>query len=91
MIFDYSAAARRAGIPQPKLDHLVALLRAEFPDDETMAELHILPAVLAVGRGETTPEEILSQEVSPRSAKGSSSLLEGESTHRCRRLTGCAS
>ena len=43
MMFDYMAAAQRVGIPADKLERLVALARAEFLDDETMAELHILP------------------------------------------------
>ena len=36
MMFDYVAAAQRVGIPGDKLERLVALARAEFPDDETM-------------------------------------------------------
>ncbi len=50
---------RRASSPA----RLVALARAEFPDDETMAELHILRAILAVERGNASLEEILRQEV----------------------------
>ena len=34
-------------------------MRAEFPDDEMMAELHILRAVLAVERGEVSLDDIL--------------------------------
>jgi hypothetical protein len=63
MIFDYLTAARRAGIPTDKLDRLCALVRAEFPSDEMMAELHILRAILAVERGHVTLDEILSQQV----------------------------
>ena len=63
MIFDYLTAAKRAGIPADKLERLCALARAEFPSDEMMVELHILRAILAVERGDTTLEEILSQEV----------------------------
>lgn len=63
MIFDYTAAADRAGIPHDKLRRLAAIMRAEFPDDETMAELHILRAILAVERGEASLEEILRHEV----------------------------
>ncbi len=62
MLFDCVAAARRVGIPGHKLERLVALARAEFPDDETMAELHILRAILAVERGDASVEEILRQE-----------------------------
>ena len=63
MIFDYKTAAARAGIPSAKLDRLTALMRAEFPDDETMAELHVLRAILAVEQGAASLEEILGQEV----------------------------
>lgn len=63
MMFDYVAAARRVGIPGDKLERLVALARAEFADDETMAELHILRAILAVERGDASLAEILRQEV----------------------------
>jgi hypothetical protein len=62
-MFDYISAARRAGILEDKLDRLVALARAEFPDDESMAELHILRAILAVERGDASLEEILRLEV----------------------------
>ena len=62
MIFDYKTAAARAGILGSKLDRLVALIRAEFPDDETMAELHVLRAILAVEQGSASLEEILGQE-----------------------------
>ena len=34
----------------------------EFPDDEMMADLHILRAVLAVERGDVTLEQMLRQE-----------------------------
>ena len=61
MIFDYVTAARRAGIPQDKLDRLCVLIRAEFPHDEMMAELHILRAILSVERGDASLEEILRQ------------------------------
>ena len=61
MIFDYLTAAQRAGIPQDKLERLCALVRAEFPSDELMAELHILRAILAIEHGDTTLDEILNQ------------------------------
>lgn len=63
MIFDYLTAAKRAGIPQDKLNQLSALVRAEFPSDEMMAELHILRAILSIERGDTTLDEILTQKV----------------------------
>jgi hypothetical protein len=63
MIFDYTTAAHRAGIPRDKLERLAAIMRAEFPDDETMAELHILRAILTVERGEASLDDILRQEI----------------------------
>ena len=63
MIFDYKTAAARTGIPGDKLDRLTAIVRAEFPDDEMMAELHILRAILAVEQGAASLEDILRQEV----------------------------
>jgi len=62
MIFDYTTAAKRAGIPADKLERLCTVIRAEFPLDEMMAELHILRAILAVERGDATLDQVLSQE-----------------------------
>jgi hypothetical protein len=61
MLFDYVAAAERVGISAKDLAPLIAMMRAEFPSDEMMAELHILRAVLSVERGDVTLEEILRQ------------------------------
>jgi hypothetical protein len=63
MAFDYRGAARRVGIPEDKLARLCALIRAEFPNDEMMAELHLLRIVHSIERGDTTLEEVLSQHV----------------------------
>lgn len=62
MLFDYVAAAERAGISAGDLARLAAMMREEFPSDEMMAELHILRAILSVERGDVTLEEILRQE-----------------------------
>jgi hypothetical protein len=59
MMFDYVTVARRAGISEAQLERLCALVRAEFPSDEMMAELHVLRALLVVERGDTTLEEVL--------------------------------
>lgn len=59
MIFDYASAARRAGVAAEDLDRLLALMRAEFPGDEMMIELHVLRAILAVERGDVTLQEVL--------------------------------
>jgi hypothetical protein len=63
MMFDCTAIADRARIPRDQLDRPVAIMRAEFPDDETMAELHILRAILAVDQGMATLDHVLRQEV----------------------------
>lgn len=63
MIFDYEAAAKRAGISQDELEKLCTLFRTEFPGDEMMAELHVLRAISSIERGDTTLDEILSQPV----------------------------
>lgn len=59
MVFDYVTAAERAGISAEDLARLAAMMRAEFPSDEMMAELHILRAILSVERGDITLAEIL--------------------------------
>jgi hypothetical protein len=52
MLFDYTTAANRVGISSEDLNRLVALMRAEFPGDEMMVELHVLRTVRAVDRGD---------------------------------------
>jgi hypothetical protein len=59
MVFDYVAAAKRAGIGPEDLDRLVALIRAEFPRDEMMVELHVLRTVQAMERGDVTLSDVL--------------------------------
>ncbi len=61
MIFDYAGAATRVGVSAEDLGRLAAMMHAEFPSDEMMAELHILRAILSVERGDATLEEILGQ------------------------------
>jgi hypothetical protein len=63
MFFDYVSAADRAGITRQMLEQLRKVFYAEFPDDEMMAELHLLRAVLSIERRDTTIDEILSQTV----------------------------
>lgn len=65
MIFDYVKAAKRVGIPDDALEALCASMRAEFPSDEMMAELHILRAILTVERGDASVEEILGEGAAP--------------------------
>lgn len=58
-LFDYRAAARRAGVPEEDLARLCQVVREEFPDDEMMFELHVLRAVLAIESGQLTVEQAL--------------------------------
>ena len=62
MIFDYLTAAKRVGISPDQLERLCAIILAEFPSDEMMAELHILRAIQSIERGDTTIEAILNQD-----------------------------
>ena len=59
MVFDYVAAAKRAGIGPEDLDRLVVLTRVEFPRDEMMVELHVLRTVQAVERGDVALSDVL--------------------------------
>ena len=45
--FDYQSIARDAGIPEEKLREVREIMEAEFPDDETMASLHVLRACMS--------------------------------------------
>ena len=65
MVFDYATAANLVGISSEDLDRLVALMRAEFPGDEMMVELHVLRTVQAVERGDVTLGDILHPPILP--------------------------
>ncbi len=60
--FDYESAAREAGIPEDKLQELVQIMQAEFPDDQMMAELHVLRACHAVLDGRATLDQVLAKD-----------------------------
>lgn len=49
--FDYEKVAREAKIPAEKMEVLRKAVRAEFPKDEMMYELHLLRACMAVRDG----------------------------------------
>ena len=66
MMFDYLNAARRVGVTDAQLDQLCNQVRAEFPDDEMMFELHVLRAILAVESGRVSLGQVLKEpEVQP--------------------------
>ena len=58
--FDYEKMAAQAGIPQDRLDQLCRIIRAEFPGDDMMYELHVLRACMAIRDGLITLEDALS-------------------------------
>jgi len=57
--FDYEASAREAGIPECALAEICRVMRAEFPHDEMMYELHVLRACMAVKSGLVRLEDVL--------------------------------
>jgi hypothetical protein len=59
MIFDYTAVAKRTGIPDETLARLCHLVREEFPTDDMLFELHVLRALLAVERGQVRLDELV--------------------------------
>ena len=60
--FDYEKAARDANIPVNKLDVLRRIVRAEFPRDEMMYELHLLRVCMAIKEGLVRIEEAIKLE-----------------------------
>jgi hypothetical protein len=57
--YDYQSVANEGGIPADKLADLVRLVKAEFPHDPMMCELHILRACLAIRDGRISLAEAL--------------------------------
>jgi hypothetical protein len=57
--FDYESVAADAGIASAGLTGLRRVLRAEFPDDDMMYELHLLRACMAIRDGRLTIEKAL--------------------------------
>ncbi len=57
--FDYEQVAREAGIPADRLADLSKLVRAEFPTDDMLYELHVLRACMAIRDGYISLEEAL--------------------------------
>lgn len=57
--FDFEAVAKRVGAKQADLKKLGHFVRAEFPDDDMMFELHMLRALMAIESGQGEIEDIL--------------------------------
>ena len=55
--FDYESTAREAGISENDLSAIREAMRADFPEDEMMWELHVLRACMAVRDGRLTIEQ----------------------------------
>ena len=68
MYFNYEGVAREANIPPEKLAELSKIMRAEFPHDDMMYELHILRACMAIRDGKITLDEALRSELSTKPA-----------------------
>ena len=60
--FDYRKVAREAKIPAVKMNRLCKMMRAEFPNDDMMYELHVLRACMSIKDGYLTVDEALKSE-----------------------------
>jgi len=60
--FDYEGVAREACIPADKLEELSHLIKAEYPSDDMMYELHLLRACMAIKNGVVTLQQALALE-----------------------------
>ena len=56
--FDYEKAGHEAGIPPDVLAEICRTMRAEFPGDDMMYELHVLRACMAVKSGIVRLEDV---------------------------------
>ena len=57
--FDFETIARKAEIPEEKLERLCELVRQDFPGDQMMYELHALRACLAILEGHLTIDQAI--------------------------------
>ena len=60
--FDYARAAKAANIPARALARLRAIVRAEFPEDDMLFELHMLRVCMAIRDGQLTLDDALSDD-----------------------------
>ncbi|MCC7291088.1 MAG: hypothetical protein IT449_03385 [Phycisphaerales bacterium] len=60
--FDYTEAAKQAGIETHDLQRIVESVRREFPRDDMLFELHVLRACMAIKDGWATLEQVLAEE-----------------------------
>ena len=60
--FDYRSVAEHAKIPPDKLEEIARMVRAEFPTDDMLYELHVLRACMAIRDGYVSLENALKPE-----------------------------
>ena len=56
--FDYEKVAHEAGLTDEDLASVKEVMRAEFPSDDMMWELHILRACAAIRDGHATLQDV---------------------------------
>jgi hypothetical protein len=59
--FDYESVAREAGLTTDQLRRLKELVRADYPDDDMLFELHVLRACNAIRDGSITFEQAIGE------------------------------
>ncbi len=57
--FDYTTAAREAGITDEQLQLIERSFRADYPTDDMLFELHVLRVCLSVKSGRTPLDALL--------------------------------
>jgi len=62
--YNYEKLAKEVGMTMAQLRELKRQMRAEFPHDQMMFELHVMRAVMAVRDGRITLEQALRSEPS---------------------------
>ena len=62
--FNYEKVAKEAGVTTTQLREIKRIMRAEFPHDQMMYELHVLRVVRAIRAGRITVEQALRSEPS---------------------------
>ena len=56
--FDYETLARESGISESDLEMIKEAMRAEFPTDDMMWELHVLRTCMAIRDGHATIKDV---------------------------------
>lgn len=57
--FDYTRAARGAGLSEKELRSIIRIFEGDYPSDLMLRELHVLRACNAIARGLTTIHAVL--------------------------------